>query len=155
ELVPGIDTGVVRIIERALEKEASSRYQDADEMRIAFANVRQQLETSSNPAGAAARNDVLGTTRTHSTSPLSQPSRDAVAVTVLTPSPGRRTDREALIRRRAAQIDTGLSEARALLAAGNLEAAQTACEKVLTIDETNAQAVELYRSIERARARQG
>jgi tetratricopeptide (TPR) repeat protein len=154
DLVPGIHPDLARIIERALEKHPSTRFQDANEMRVALAGIRQQLETGSVSDSGPAR-DTTSTITSYDAISLS-PSPEAVAATVLAPrSGGRRTDREALFRRRAAQIEAGLNQARALLEAGNLDAAQTACEKVLTLDETDAQAVEVYRSIERARARRG
>ena len=157
DLVPDIHPGLAGIVERALEKDAQARFQDADDMRAAIASVRQSLDFGiSSETVTSARSAAVGTGEGPSAPSSRVPSREPYAVTVLTPPPtGRRTDREALIRRRAQQIEAGLNEARAFLAAGKLEAAQAACERVLIFDETDTQAVEVYRSIERARARQG
>ena len=157
DLVPGIHPDLVRIVEHALEKDARARFQDAEEMRSALASVRDSLNAGvASETAAGTRSAAVGTSGGPAAPSSRTSSRDAHAVTVLTPPPGsRRTDREALIQRRAQQIEAGLNEARAFLAEGKLESAQLACERVLILDENKTQAVEVYRMIERARARQG
>jgi len=82
---------------------------------------------------------------------------EAVGVAQLTPPPDpRRTDREALARRRAAQVEAALAQARQLVAEQQLEAALDACQQALTLDENHVGALELEQEIETAlRLREG
>ncbi|MGH9349143.1 MAG: hypothetical protein ACRD26_17950, partial [Vicinamibacterales bacterium] len=57
---------------------------------------------------------------------------------------------EALARRRAAQVEAALLEARASFDGGELEQALDACEQALTLDDTNPLAIELEGSIKLA-----
>jgi hypothetical protein len=66
---------------------------------------------------------------------------------VPTPPPN---DRDALARRRAAQLDAALAQARTLLAQGDLETAFDACQQALTLDEQHPAALELEEQIRAA-----
>jgi tetratricopeptide (TPR) repeat protein len=84
-----------------------------------------------------------------------EPVNNVVGVAELTPPPDpRRTDREALARRRATQIEAALDLSRALLGRLELDAALDACEQALTLDDTHAVALELETAIKEAMAKQ-
>jgi hypothetical protein len=69
----------------------------------------------------------------------------------MTPPPDpRRTDREALARRRTTQVEAALTLARTLLDQRKLDEALDACQQALTLDETNAGALELEQEIQTA-----
>jgi hypothetical protein len=77
-------------------------------------------------------------------------------VAVATPPPDpKRTDREALARRRAAQLQAALAQARVFLGQGELAQALDACEQALTLEETHAEALELEEEIRAAFAAAG
>jgi hypothetical protein len=66
----------------------------------------------------------------------------------MTPPPDpKRTDREAIARRRSAQIEGLLQQARTLLAQGQLEDALDACQQALAYDEAHAGAIDLEAEI--------
>jgi hypothetical protein len=69
-------------------------------------------------------------------------------VAQLTPPPdSRRSDREAIARRRTALIAEALQRARTLLAQGQLEAALDACQQALAFDESHPDALDLEAEI--------
>ena len=84
-------------------------------------------------------------------------SNDAVGIAQMTPPPDpRRTDREALARRRTAQLEAALMLARTLLGQRKLDEALDACQQALTPDETHTGALELEEEIQTAlRIREG
>jgi serine/threonine protein kinase len=154
--VPDAGTELAPIVERALNKDPGERYQDAETMRMAIARVRRQFESdqdwtmptmparpvSSSPGGG-------GSTRR--TGSEKRPAGHSVGVAQLTPPPDRpRTDRDALARRRAAQIEAALQAGRALLDRGDLDGAHEKCQQALTLDENHVGALELEAAIEAA-----
>lgn len=158
QICPGVDPALDRVVWKALQKDASARYQDAEALREALDAIRRRVEATEPetfvplpaPQAGNAGGDRPGTggarRRLHDASP------DAMAAGVPTPSPDRkRTDREALARRRAAQIAESIDLARAHLEAGDLEAAQEACEQALTFDDGHAEALELFSAIKAER----
>jgi predicted Ser/Thr protein kinase len=142
-LVPDLDPTVLPIIERALKKNPDERWDDAESLRLAISRIRRRFEDDSAALGAPTilRRDTppqrpnLGRPGTGS---VKRPLRDAVSVA--TPPPN---DRDALARRRAAQLDAALAQARTLLAQGDLETAFDACQQALTLDEQHPAALEL------------
>jgi hypothetical protein len=120
---------------------------------VAIARVRRD---TSNQAWnlntvALSRDTPPPPTATRGTGSARRRQDDAVGVAQLTPPPDpRRTDREALARRRAIQLDAALTQARALMAQGQLEAALDACQQALTYDENHAGALRLEEEIEAA-----
>ncbi len=153
-LVPDLHPAVVPIIERALKKNADERYPDAESLRAAVSRVRRRFEDDS---AAVAPTILLRETppppnrARPGTGSVKRPVRDSVAVA--TPPPN---DREALARRRTAQLEAALVQARSLLALGDLETAFDACQQALTYDEQHAGALDLEREIRAAFAqRQG
>jgi predicted Ser/Thr protein kinase len=135
-IVPDIDPQIVRIVERALEKEPDRRYPDLSAMRQDIAAARTRL-------AAVAPTRVLGTT----------PVVDDGGETRYTPPPSsssRRTaDLEGLAKRRAEQIQAHLAEAERKLAAGDVDGAIATAEQALLLDADHAKAHGL---IDRARA---
>jgi predicted Ser/Thr protein kinase/ketosteroid isomerase-like protein len=135
-VAPGVDPDVVRIIDRALEKDPNSRYSDLAAMRQDIMLVRARL-------AATEPMRVLGT----------MPGADDSGEVRSTPSPSsgsrRSTDLEGLARRRAEQIQTHVTEAEARLAAGEADAAIASAEHALLLDPTHARA---HGIIDRARA---
>ncbi len=153
-LAPDAPPELIGIIQQTLKKNAADRFPDSESLRMAIARVRRD---TSNQAWN------LNTTVLSRDTPSSPPAGtrgtgserrrqdDAVAVAQLTPPPDpRRTDREALARRRAIQLEAALTQARALLAQGQLESALDACQQALTYDENHVDALRLEEEIETA-----
>ncbi len=129
-IVPEIDPQVVRIIERALDKDPAQRYQDLTAMRHDVATARMRLMAES-------PSHVLGTD-------------PGMGDTVQTPSPVRRTtDLESLARRRLEQIRLHLADAESKLAAGDAEGAVAVAEQALMLDPAHTRA---HAMVDRARA---
>jgi tetratricopeptide (TPR) repeat protein len=158
QLVPDIHPGVVAIVERGLAKNVEERFESAEALRAAIGRLRRQLETepgwdatSVSPRGATPTAGTGG----RGTGSAREPVNNVVGVAELTPPPDpRRTDREALARRRATQIEAALETSRAFLGRLELEAALDACEQALTLDDTHAVALELEAVIKEAMAKQ-
>ena len=132
-IVPDIDPEIVRIVERALEKDPGRRYQDLAAMRQDIAVARARL-------AAEAPTKVLGTT----------PSVDEVGDTRFTPPPVRRSaNLDGLAKRRTEQIQSNLTEAERMLAAGDPDGAIARAEQALLLDAHHPLAHGL---IDRARA---
>ena len=158
QLVPDIHPGLVAIVARGLQKNIEDRFESAEALRGAIARLRRQLE--SEPGWEATSIAPRGVTPTagvgaRGTGSAREPLNNVVGVAELTPPPDpRRTDREAIARRRATQIEAALETSRALLGRLELEAALDACEQALTLDDTNAVALELETAIKEAMAKQ-
>jgi tetratricopeptide (TPR) repeat protein len=158
QLVPDIHPGLVAIVERGLQKNVEDRFESAESVRAAIARLRRQLETE--PGWDATSIAPRGVTPTEGigrrgTGSAREPMNRAVGVAELTPPPDpRRTDREALARRRATQIEAALDLSRARLEKHELEGALDACEQALTLDDTHAVALGLETTIKEAIAKQ-
>jgi hypothetical protein len=152
-LVPDVSPDVIAIVGRALKKNIAERFKDADAMRMAIGRVRRQFESDAdwNAATMPAGRDSTPPPGGRGTGSSKRRSTDAVGVAQLTPPPDpRRTDREALARRRATQLEAALQEARRLFEQQQLVAALDACYQALTFDENHAGALELEQEIETA-----
>ncbi|HEY6361361.1 MAG TPA: protein kinase, partial [Vicinamibacterales bacterium] len=140
-LVPDLNPDVLPIIERLLKKNADDRFADAEAFGVAVGRVRRTFEDSAAAAAAPTvlLRDTPGPKRGRSgTRSGKRPTTDAVGV--VTPPP---VDRETLARRRSAQLEAALSQARTLLARGDLEMALDACQQALTLDERHPDALKL------------
>ena len=111
-LVPSLDPRVVRIIEKALEKDPDRRYQDLSQMRRELDRLCNELALAE-PGG--------GTTRV---------------------APVRPVALDELARRRQQQIAANLENAERAFELGEYDAALTACEDVLIIDPQEPRALE-------------
>jgi tetratricopeptide (TPR) repeat protein len=157
-LVPDIHPGLMAIVERGLKKNIEDRFESAEALRTAIGRLRRQLEsepgwdaTSIAPRGLSPSEGVSR----RGTGSAREPVNNVVGVAELTPPPDpRRTDREALARRRATQIEAALDLSRTLLGRAELEQALDACQQALTLDDTHAVALELETAIKEALARQ-
>jgi hypothetical protein len=147
QLITDLHPDIAAIVERALKKNAEERFGDAESFGAAVSRVRHHFEADLHEAGAPISSRPAPSPRSpRPTGPRQEPlPRDATSRA--TPSPERRTDREMLARRRAAQCEAVLQEARAFLAAGELTAALDACQQALTFDETHAGALALEHEI--------
>src|SRR6185436_18209233 len=151
QLVADLRPDLIAIVERALRKPREERFETADELRGALARVRLALEADSSegseptmfPASSGARPPTggIGSGRPSGSEP--PPSR------IPTPVPDRlRTDREALARLRATQLDGALERSRSLFREGSLQEALEQCHIALTFDEAHAEALGLEQSIQ-------
>ena len=142
-LVPDLNPEIQPIIERALKKNVDERFPDAESFRVAVSRVRKRFEDdTAEVAPTVLIRETPAPTRKTGSSPVRRPSTDAVSVA--TPPP---TDRDALARRRLAQLEAALGQGRTLLAAGDLEMALDFCQQALTFDEHHAGALELEQEI--------
>jgi predicted Ser/Thr protein kinase len=144
-LVPDLNPEIQPIIERALKKNVDERYPDAEAFRAAVSRVRKRFEddTAQVAPTILIRDTPAPSKRAAAgTAPARRPATDAVSVA--TPPP---TDRDALARRRLAQLDAALTQGRTLLAAGDLEMAVDFCQQALTFDEHHEGALELEQEI--------
>jgi tRNA A-37 threonylcarbamoyl transferase component Bud32 len=154
QIVPDLDPDLIAVVNRSLRKTPAERFEDVDSMRAAISRIRRQLDSDSWEAAPTVIADrPSGGVGRRGTGSERRPVSDAVGVAQLTPPPDSpRTDREQLARRRAAQIAACLNRSRALLAAGDAEAALDACLEALTFEETHADALELEQTIHTALA---
>src|SRR5258705_1476693 len=144
-LVPDLNPEIQPIIERALKKNVDERFPDAEALRIAVSRARKRFEDDSAPVVAPTvliRQTPAPTRKSSGPAIGRRPTTDAVGVA--TPPP---TDRDALARRRLAQLEAALDQGRRLLAAGDLEMALDFCQQALTFDEHHTGALELEQQI--------
>jgi serine/threonine-protein kinase len=143
-LVPDLNPEIQPIIERALKKNVDERFPDAESFRLAVSRVRKRFEDDTAPvAPTVLIRETPAPSRKTGSVPARRPS-STDAVSVATPPP---TDRDALARRRLAQLEAALGQGRTLLAAGDLEMALDFCQQALTFDEYHAGALELEQEI--------
>jgi serine/threonine protein kinase len=136
DLCPGLDTDVVRIVNRMLEKRPADRFPSLDPVQRDLARIRSRLTP------AAEENF----TRTLHWEEL---GADA-ALTPSPPSPGRAIiDRESVARRRAAKIDTAVHAAQQAFSSSSYDDVLVACAQVLELDPEHSVALDL---MERARS---
>ena len=129
-----VERNLVRIVERALAKDAGDRYADLREMREELARVRQRLDSR-----------TLATTTTASSSSETV----AIETPIATPrTPRKGTNREEIQRRRAEELRGYLDAARQAFEGGRYEEASAACERALILDPESEDALDLS---ERAR----
>jgi hypothetical protein len=154
-LAPDVTPEIVAIVEQALKKNINERFKDTETLRGAIARLRRQFSSDDSWSGAPTtpmNRDITppgGMNR--GTGSARRRTGGGVGVAQMTPPPDpRRTDREAIARRRAQQVEAALADARQLLAAQQLEAALDACQQALTLDESHAGAIELEQEIEAA-----
>jgi Protein kinase domain len=153
-MVADANPEIIAIVEQSLRKKVSERFRDTEAMRLAIARVRRHTvsDDSWNGQTMPLGRDVTppgGANR--GTGSARRRASGAVGVAQLTPPPDpRRADRESLARRRAAQVEAALADARQLLANQQLEAALDACQQALTLDEAHVGALELEGEIEEA-----
>jgi serine/threonine protein kinase len=162
QLVPDASPDLIAIVTQALKKTSAQRFKDTDSMRIAISRIRRRYESESDsswnvPTMPPGRDSHPTATGNRGTGSARRRSNDSVGVAQLTPPPDpRRTDREALARRRTAQVDASLVLARTLFEQRDFEGALEACQQALTLDESHAGALELESDIQTAiRSRDG
>jgi eukaryotic-like serine/threonine-protein kinase len=159
QLVPDLSPSIVAIVGQALKKRSAERFRDAESMRVAISRIRRQYESDDdfNTPTMPITRDSLPPAGARGTGSSRRRSTDSVGVAQMTPPPDpRRTDREALARRRVTQVEASLQLARTLLEQQKLDEALDACEQALTLDETHTGALELEQEIHTAlRVREG
>jgi predicted Ser/Thr protein kinase len=154
-LAPDASPELIAIIQQTLEKSPIDRFPDSESLRAAIARVRRD---PSNQSWSLSTTVALSRDTpsppppgTRGTGSSRRRQDEAVGVAQLTPPPDpRRTDREALARRRAIQLEAALTQARALLSQGQLDSALDACQQALTYDENHVGALRLEEEIEAA-----
>ncbi len=157
--IPDINRELVAAVERSLKKSAEERFPDVESLRVAISAVRRQFDNDSGgwnaTAPTMARSTPSGGGVKRDSGSQRKFEQNAVGIAQLTPPPDpSKTNREEIVRRRLAQIDASLVQARLLLDAGDLEASLEACVQALTIDDTHAEALELEQTIQTALSRQ-
>ena len=126
ELCPGLDSGLVGVVERALRKNPDRRYQTLAEMAADIRAARKRL--AQDDAGALERSTI------QMIPPGGLGKRP-------TPRPG--LDRNALSRMRTERIEAQLREAQDAFNAGDYEDAVSACEQAALIDPDDRRVLEL------------
>jgi hypothetical protein len=124
DLCPDIDPALVAIVDRAIAKEPSERYQTAREMSDEVGSLRRML---SSRAGSADESTVF----------MRPPPHE-----VQTPTPRAGTNPE-LLKRRANTIDGHIQTARQALQAQDYAAAIDACEQAQLLDPDEPRALAL------------
>jgi len=154
QLVPDVHPDIIAIVRQAMRKRSAERFKDAEALRIAIARVRRQYESDDDfnqPTRLVGFDTTPLSGANRGTGSARRRSNDAVGIAQMTPPPDpRRTDREALARRRTTQVEAAITLARTLLGQGKLEDALDACQQALTLDETHAGALELEDEIQTA-----
>lgn len=137
-LLPDLDPTLIAIVDRCLEKRPEDRYRDLSMVARQIALVRSRLRDE----------DARPASMTSTTVLIEQVETPKPAAGLpKTPRPG--TNREALFRRRAEEIERRLGEARDALARGEFEAAWKACQQAQLLDPEHQAADDLA---QRARA---
>ncbi len=132
EVLPGVDPELERIVTRALERDHTNRYPDANLMRRDLAHVRRRLEQSApDIGGARLRNETV----------VVKPK------TTAGPSPRKPTP-ERFVEMRRKQVDEHLRVSREAFERGDHQVALDQAERAAMIDPDNTMAFSL---IERAR----
>ena len=154
QLVPDASAELVTIVTTALKKSSAQRFKDAEAMRIAISRVRREYESDGDwntPTMPVGRDNAPPGGSSRGTGSARRRTNDAVGVAQLTPPPDpRRTDREAIARRRASQLEAALLLSRTLFEQQQLDDALEACQQALTLDETHVGAIELEEEINTA-----
>jgi len=153
QLVPDLQPDLAAIIQRAISKNVDDRFADVESFRSAIAAVRKQIpeEPEWSPTPTTIRTGPPAGAGRPGTDSLKKSAPDVIGVAQLTPPPNAGGgQREDVRRRRTAQIETALAEARSAFERGELETAMDACLRVLTIDEAHAAALELEQSVQQA-----
>ena len=151
----GINADICAAVERAMKKAPADRFEDAEALRSTLARVRRQLEIEgpwdAAPTVLSARPSLV-TNRPSTGAEKKPPAHTPGGSVELTPSPEtQRADREALARRRTAQIEAALERARAALHRGDVDVAHDECLQALTLDDAHPVALELESAINLAR----
>jgi len=152
-LVPDAPAELIAIIEQTLRKNPADRFADTETLRTVIGRVRRDASSQSWNVNTIVmgRDTPSPPTAGRGTGSARRRQDDAVGVAQLTPPPDpKRTDREALARRRTQQLEAALQDARRLLAHGQLEPALDACQQALTFDEHHVGALRLEEEIESA-----
>jgi tetratricopeptide (TPR) repeat protein len=123
DIMPDLDAGIEPILLRATEKRVDARYPDLDAMRVDVTRVRSRLVETQSDDTIYTRPD------------LPQPTP--------IPTPRRATDRAAIARRRAEEIQAHVADGFAALDAGNLDSAQHLAEQAAFLDPDDPRAIEL------------
>jgi protein kinase-like protein len=160
QLVPDVSPDIIAIVRQAMRKRSADRFRDAEALRVAIARVRRQYESDDDwnrPTMPVGFDTTTPSGANRGTGSARRRSNDAVGIAQMTPPPDpRRTDREALARRRTTQVEAALTLARTLLGQQKLDEALDACQQALTLDEMHAGALELEEEIQTAlRIREG
>jgi hypothetical protein len=151
-VAPDVTPEIAAIVEQALAKNMADRFPDTEALRSAIARVRKHMNSDDSWTGIVMppNRDTPAGGINRGTGSARRRTGDALGVAQLTPPPDPRRDRDALARRRAAQVEAAIADARQLLANQQLEAALDACQQALTLDENHAAALQLEREIEEA-----
>ncbi len=124
-LCPDIDTGLVGIVERAIEKDPSLRFQTMSEMGGQIARIRQRQR---NPGSGEAT--------------IVRPPDSHPRHTPIRPTPAR-TDRELLSRRRRELIDGHIAAAQHAYEAGDYAMAVERAEQAALVDPDDRRVIAL------------
>jgi len=149
DIVPDVDPELAALVWTALRKDPETRFQDAESMRAGLAAVRLRLEAltadtiggrqvESNPLAVSEPPGGARPKRLHDTDRLPR----------ATPMPDNRAEREALVKKRTAQIRDSIHLARQLLEAGDRASARSQCEIVLALDRAHPEALELLQALD-------
>jgi hypothetical protein len=154
QLAPDLSHDIIAIVRQAMRKRSAERFKDAETLRIAIARVRRQYESDDDwnrPTMPVGFDTTPLSGGNRGTGSARRRSNDAVGIAQMTPPPDpRRTDREALARRRTAQVEAALTQARTLFGQRKFDEALDACQQALTLDETHTGALELEEEIQTA-----
>jgi hypothetical protein len=154
QLAPDLSPDIIAIVRQAMRKRSAERFKDAETLRIAIARARRQYESDDDwnrPTMPVKIDTTPLSGGNRGTGSARRRSNDAVGIAQMTPPPDpRRTDREALARRRTAQVEAALTQARTLLGQRKFDEALDACQQALTLDETHTGALELEEEIQTA-----
>ena len=135
EVCPGIDPGLAAIVAKALRKDPDERFQDAETLLQALAAVRGRIETLE-PDTIISRYVPPPSGPGAGPTPRHTPPVDKA-----------RADREAIVKKRTAQIRLAVDLAAAYLHQGDLTGAREQCNAVFALDRAHPEALALMRAI--------
>lgn len=163
DINPEVEAELEDVVMQALQKPAEARFQTAEGLRLALANVRARLESETD-ATTFPYVSPLGPSRPKkkASSPKAAPGgawaaadtvyQDAVAGAVATPPPDhKRTDREIAARLRVAQVQELVLAAEKHLEANELLEAEEACRRALELDDVHPGALAILTEVDAVR----
>ena len=168
ELCPDLQPEVERIVYRALEKDPDRRYQDLSRMKREIERIRMRIDLEAGPLEGEDETEIRRGPRPPGSRELVQRAEAAFAAgddaeAIKLCNEALRIDRElkaatdflgkARDRRTQRQVDQWLSEARQLIARGDLTGAESRVTQAMSVLPASVQAAELARVIQEARQR--
>jgi serine/threonine protein kinase len=139
KVCPGIDSRIVAVVSKALEKDPAQRYQNLEEMRIELEAARLALGSAKPTTIGPGVPPAAPTPTSGGRAPVTSAPVSGISGSL----PKSRTGREQATKFREQQIEHWLTVARGALERGAFDDVFKACQQVFVLDPDNETAVDL------------